>query len=73
MVDSIKSRVNDQITSNDNVIITGDTIINGRCNIYDSLRVLETSEFGKTIIITTSSKGGEIYELNLPLIIKNHI
>ena len=39
MVDSMKSRVNDQITINDNVIHTVDTSINGRCNICNNLSV----------------------------------
>ena len=53
MVDSIKSLVNDQTTINDNVILPGDIIINGRCNMFNNLRVLGTSEFGNTISIQT--------------------
>ena len=48
MVYRIKSLVNDQITINDNVLITSDTIINGRCNMSNNLRVLGTTEFGET-------------------------
>ena len=58
MVDSIKSLLDDQITINDNVIVAGDIMISGRCNIFNNLRGLETSEFGKTIIIKTSEQGG---------------
>ena len=73
MVDSVTSLVNDQITINDNVILPGDIIINGRCNMSNNLQVLGTSEFGKTLSKKTPSQGGEIYELNLLLIIKNHL
>ena len=54
MVDSINSRVNAQITIHDNVIVTGETIINGRCDISNNLRVLETSESGEPISIQNS-------------------
>ena len=73
IVDSISLLVNDQITLNDSVILTGDTSINGRCNMSNNLQVLGTSEFGKTMSKQTPSQGGEIYELNLLLIIKNHL
>ena len=50
--------VNDQTTINDNVILPGDIIINGRCNMFNNLRVLGTSEFGNTISIQTPWQGG---------------
>ena len=58
MVYRIKSLVNDQITVNDNVIITSDTSINGMCNMSNNLEVLGTTEFGKTTSIKTPSTGG---------------
>ena len=59
-VDSIRAFVDEQLTINDNVILTGDTTIGGKCNMTNNLSVLGSSIFSNIICIKhTCTRSGK--------------